>query len=60
MKSPTRLKKVQKLMECVTALSRFISRTRERGLPVFKLLKKSDHFLWTPETEAAFQDFKRY
>ena len=44
MKSPTRLKKIQKLTRCVAALSRFISRLGERGLPLFKLLKRSDHF----------------
>ena len=41
-------KEVQKLTGCVTSLSKFISRIREKGLPVFKLLKKNDHFLWTP------------
>jgi hypothetical protein len=35
---------VQKLMGCMAALSRFISRLSVRGLPFFKLLKKQDKF----------------
>jgi hypothetical protein len=40
MKLPESLHDVQKLMGCLTALSRFISRLDVRGLPFFKLLKK--------------------
>ena len=74
MGSPTRLKEVQKLTRCVVALNRFISRMGEKGLPLFKLLKKSDHFMWTSEVDqlflihifvekilkADFQNLKRY
>ena len=42
------------------ALGRFISKLRERGLPLFKLLKKTGHFDWTPEAEQTFQDLKKY
>nr|CAE05822.1 OSJNBa0028M15.14 [Oryza sativa Japonica Group] len=45
MKSPTRLKEVQKLTGCMAALSRFVARMRERGQPFFALLKKQDKFL---------------
>jgi hypothetical protein len=40
MKPPEGLHDVQKLTECMAALSRFISRLNVRGLPSFKLLKK--------------------
>jgi hypothetical protein len=40
MKLPESLHDVQKLMGCMAALSRFISRLGVRGLPFFKLLKK--------------------
>jgi hypothetical protein len=43
------LKGVQKLMGCLASLSRFISRLGEKGLPLYRLLKKSEHFSWTPE-----------
>jgi hypothetical protein len=39
MKPPESLHDVQKLMGCMAALSRFISRLNVRGLPFFKLLK---------------------
>jgi hypothetical protein len=39
-RSPESLHDVQKLMGCMDALSRFISRLGVRGLPFFKLLKK--------------------
>ncbi|XP_015689944.1 uncharacterized protein LOC102704232 [Oryza brachyantha] len=29
-------------------------------MPLFKLLKKTDHFTWTPEDQEAFEDFKKY
>jgi hypothetical protein len=38
------LKGVQKLMGCLASLSRFISRLGEKGLPLYRLLKKSEHF----------------
>jgi hypothetical protein len=38
MRPPARIKDVQKLAGCLTALSRFISRPVERVLPFFKLL----------------------
>jgi hypothetical protein len=44
MKPPESLHDVQKLMGCMAALSRFISRLGIRGLPFFKLLKKKDKF----------------
>ena len=44
----------------MAALGRFISKLGERGLPLFKLLKKTNHFDWTPEAEQAFQDLKKY
>ena len=44
----------------MAALSRFISRSAERALPFFKILKKTGPMKWTPEAEAALQDLKRY
>jgi hypothetical protein len=38
------LKGVQKLMGCLTSLSRFISPLDEKGLPLYRLLKKSKNF----------------
>jgi hypothetical protein len=47
------LKGVQRVMGCLAALSRFISRLGERGLPLYRLLRKTDRFAWTPEAQEA-------
>nr|CAJ86273.1 H0901F07.10 [Oryza sativa] len=60
MKSPTRLKEVQKLTGCMAALSRFVARMGEQGQTFFTLLKKQDKFVWTQEAEEAFIALKRY
>jgi hypothetical protein len=44
MEAPRSQKKVQRLTGCMAALSRFISRLGEKGLPFYKLLKKVDKF----------------
>ena len=50
---------MRRLAGCVAALSRFISKSVERALPFFKILKVGP-MKWTPEAEAALQDLKRY
>jgi hypothetical protein len=60
MQPPARIKDVQKLMGCLAALSQFISRLTEWALPFFKLLRKFGPFVWTNDTEEAFQELKRY
>ena len=51
---------MQKPVDYVTLLGRFISKLGERALPFFKLMKKKGPFEWTPEADRAFQDLKRY
>jgi hypothetical protein len=43
---------------CLAALSRFISRLGENGLPLYQLLKKHEHFSWTVETQEALDKLK--
>jgi hypothetical protein len=38
----------------MAALNHFISRLGEKGLPFFKLIKKSGKFKWTAEADEAF------
>jgi hypothetical protein len=45
------LKGVQRVTGCLAAMSHFIARLGERSLPLYKLMKKSDHFAWTPELQ---------
>jgi hypothetical protein len=52
------LKGVQRVTGCLAALSRFISRLGEKALPLYRLLKKSDHFSWNLEAEEALTKLK--
>jgi hypothetical protein len=52
------LKGVQRVMGCLVALNRFISRLREKGLPLYRLLRKAECFTWTPEAEEALENLK--
>ena len=55
MKPPRCKKDLMKLTGCLAALSHFISRLGVKGLPFFKLLRKSDKFEWNEEAAVAFQ-----
>jgi hypothetical protein len=52
------LKGVQKVLGCLAALSRFISQLGEKGLPLYRLLKKHKSFSWTVEAWEALDKFK--
>jgi hypothetical protein len=52
------LKGVQKVLGCLAALSRFISRLGEKGLPLYRLLKKHERFSWTIDTQEALDKLK--
>jgi hypothetical protein len=43
----------------MAAVSRFISRIGEKALPLYKVMKKLDEFVWTDEADAALKDLKR-
>jgi hypothetical protein len=58
--APRTVKDVRHLIGCVAALSRFISKSAERALPFFKILKKAGPMKWTPEADAALQELKAY
>jgi hypothetical protein len=47
------LKGVQMVLGCLAALSRFISWLGEKGLPLYRLLKKHECFSWTVEAQEA-------
>jgi ribonuclease HI len=52
------LKGVQKVLGCLAPLSRFISRLGEKGLPLYRLLKKHECFSWTVEAQEALDKLK--
>ena len=47
-------------MGCMVALSRFISRLGEKGLPFFKLLKAQEKFVWSKDADMALTELKRF
>jgi hypothetical protein len=52
--------KIQKLAGMMAALSRFISKLGERGMPFYKLLQKADGFQWDDQATSAFNQLKQY
>jgi hypothetical protein len=50
------LKEVQRVLGCLTALSRFISQLGEKGLTLYRLLKKHERFSWTVEAQEALDN----
>jgi len=52
------VKGIQRLTNCLTALSQFISQLGKRGMPLYKLLKKTDTFVWTKEAQQALESLK--
>lgn len=60
MKSLSSLQETHRLIERVVALSRFVSRSINRGLLFFKVLKKITLFQWDNQCEQALQELKQY
>jgi hypothetical protein len=54
------VKGVQRLTDCLATLSRFISRLGNQGMPLYKLLKKSNMFIWTEEPSKPWIALKRW
>jgi hypothetical protein len=52
------LKGMQKVLRCLATLSRFVSRLGEKGLPLYRLLKKHECFSWTVEAQEALDKLK--
>jgi hypothetical protein len=50
---------MQKFAGCLASLSRFVSRLGEKAMPLYQLMKKADHFVWSQRTDDAFNDLKR-
>ncbi|GJZ84416.1 reverse transcriptase domain-containing protein [Tanacetum coccineum] len=57
------IKEVQSLNGKLASLNRFLSKSAEKSLPLFKTLKKcikKSDFHWTPEAEQAFKQLKQH
>ena len=55
---PTDLKHIQKLARCMAALRRFIFRLGEKALPLYRLLRRTEHFVWTDAAAAGLDEIK--
>ena len=44
----------------MAALSQFVSKSGEWGMPFYRLLHKHDGFQWNEQAKEAFQEFKQY
>ncbi|KAI3455044.1 hypothetical protein Pfo_011707 [Paulownia fortunei] len=60
MTPPNSINKVQQLKGRIAILSRFISRSAERNLSFFKILRKANKFEWTEECQRAFYEIKNF
>ncbi|GAU19161.1 hypothetical protein TSUD_89260 [Trifolium subterraneum] len=58
--STTKSKKsIQTLNDMLTSMARFVAKSAQHALPLFKLLRKETTFEWTEECEGALQHLKR-
>src|SRR3954469_21940166 len=55
---PKDIKQIQKLTGCVAALTRFISCLGEKALPLYRLLRRTEHFEWTDAATAGLEEIK--
>ncbi|XP_022158092.1 uncharacterized protein LOC111024661 [Momordica charantia] len=60
MEAPKTLKQLQCLNGRIAALNRFVSRSIDKCLPFFKVLRKKGSFEWTVECEQALEQLKNY
>jgi hypothetical protein len=58
MEPPNTKKGAQRLGGTLALLNRFISRSAERNLPFFEILKSAEGFQWGPTQQRAFEELK--
>jgi hypothetical protein len=60
MELPSTKKGAQQLIGRLASLNRFISRSAERNLPLFEVLKLDEVFQWGSAQQKAFEELKQY
>jgi hypothetical protein len=60
MEPPSTKKGAQRLTGRLASLNRFISRSAERNLPFFEVLKSPEVFQWGSAQQKAFEELKQY
>ena len=56
---PACVNDVQRLADRIAALNRFISRLGEQAIPLYQMMKKTNHFVWSDAANQAFEDLKK-
>lgn len=54
------IREMQRLTGRMASLSRFLSKSAEKGLPFFKTLRGANTFEWTNECQQTFDELKKY
>ncbi|GAU41009.1 hypothetical protein TSUD_178480 [Trifolium subterraneum] len=57
--TPKSKKSIQTMNGMLTSMARFVAKSAQHALPLFKLLRKETTFEWTEECEGALQHLKR-
>jgi hypothetical protein len=60
MEPPKSRKGTQRLIGRLASLNRFISRSADRNLPLFEVLKSAEVFQWGPSQQKTFEELKQY
>jgi hypothetical protein len=60
MEPPNSKKGAQRLAGRLASLNRFISRSAERNIPFFEILKSVKVFQWGPAQQKTFEELKQY
>jgi hypothetical protein len=60
MEPPSTKKGAQQLVGRLASLNMFISRSAERNLPFFEILKSAEVFQWGPAQQKAFKELKQF
>jgi hypothetical protein len=60
MEPPNSNKGAQRLAGRMASLNKFISRSVERNLPFFEILKSAEVFQWGSAQQKAFEELKQY
>jgi hypothetical protein len=60
MEPPRTRKGAQRLTGRLASLNRFISRSTERNMPFFEVIKSAEVFQWGPIQQKAFEELKQY
>jgi hypothetical protein len=56
---PACVSDIQRLAGRIAALSRFTSHLGEKAIPLYQMMKKIDHFVWSDAAKEAFEALKK-